>query len=161
MFFLILTCLSACFVINPHNTTTKVLYKERFSGDEGLKIIFLKNPYDRSFLILLKRNDVLAERFEILDVPARFVINKQILPEKAVRSLYRMISDTANGQLKCIDFTFLRNQNTPAVLSTFVPLTEKEIKVIEIFSKVLADNNLDMQFSEELKRMKGWVRINY
>gem|GEM_PF-4459254 len=52
--------------------------------------------------------------------------------------------------------------NDPNILSTFIPLTDKDRKLLKIFTNTLSKNRIDFKFSEaNANKMIGWVKISY
>ena len=155
--------LSSCFLFGPPaHAKGKVLYQGSFGTNEMIKIIYSDEPYTPHVVILLHQNKKLMDRFEIRNAPQKFVIDKLILSEKNIRSVYKMISDSLYNQLKCIEFNFLETYNTESVLRSFIPLSERERKILLTTVEVIQEKKIDFQISEnDVYRLLGWVRINY
>lgn len=153
--------LTGCFIFGPRPAKAKVLYEGKFSDIGKIRISYSNYRDNNLYRILLYQNGNLVEHLEITDNP-QFVIDKLILSEKGTNSVFRIVSDTANSQLRCINFNFPEKHCNPGTLLTFVPITEKEREIFKLFSKVLAENKHDIKFSNSLEeKLIGWVRVYY
>lgn len=141
---------------------SKTIYDKKVDDKEWLKITYATTPEQKQFIMILTKKNKLTDHFEIKTAEQGWVVQKLILSEKNPRSQYMMTSDTANGQLKCIDFNFLEQYNNVYVLKTFMPISERERRIFSMLVEAIQVKNVDMKISqEEVNRFLGWVRIDY
>jgi hypothetical protein len=136
---------------------TSKIYNEKISLDETLTIrhTFYRDHQSFYIRLLTQKKDLLS--IEVLDAPEKFVINKLIND----KFTYRLVTDTANFQLKCLDYDFLPSYCNKQVLSTFVPISDKEKLVFTEFSKALREKSDVSLNKQEIDSFKGWVKIVY
>lgn len=154
--------LAGCFILGPKKPSSKLLYRGKFSESVILKISFSNNPDNNLYRILLYEKNKLIGHYEITDIPKRFVIDKIPTLQKGQNSILRMVSDTVNAQLRCIDFSFPISHCNQTTLLTFTSITDEERRIFQLFSKVINETRMALDFKNtENEKLLGWVKINY
>lgn len=158
---IIVLIIEGCFAFKQLKKDRLILNSE-LSTHETIKIYYNEDQFARLFTIIIKNGNTLSDRYEVRDNPQRIIIDKLILSSPAINSVYRLVSDTGHGTIKCLDYIFLENYSTKETLSTFTKVTDREKEILELLAHSLKEANLEFIFSnQDISRIIGFVRINY
>jgi hypothetical protein len=161
VFVLMLLASSCKSVLNKPTSANETILDSLLSVTERLTI---KSSHYRgcSTIVVSYHQERNLSTLYLRQCPERFVIDKYSAETHGANSVRRMVTDTIANQLACLDYSFLDKYNTPDVLKTFLATSAKEQLILKILSQSL-EHRIDLpQLNlQEIKLMKGWVKIEY
>lgn len=157
---LLIIIFSGCSLFHASSSKGNVLYEGKISTGEDVRIIYTDNKVENLCRIYLYKDEKLIDDMEIFNVPQRFVIDKQGLPRKTNSKIFRMVSDTVNNLLRCINYNFPQELCNSQTKATFDPIGTRDQEVLVLTARALSEVRYKIKMSvSEVERMIGWVVV--